>query len=185
MNAKAKESENSHICDFSILRELRKANNLSIAELAQKSEVSTSVISKLERNCCRAEMETLFKIAKSFGLTLGDLISLAENRTSHSTSEESYQSGDFLIKKIAYGNVRCLHAFAKKGGKLSTPDIHKDDYELCWVRKGVIIIRLNNNEVHTLHYGMSIQFDALLNHTYEVLEDTELFITHIKKGKRF
>ena len=32
---------------------------------------------------------------------------------------------------------------------------------------------------------MSIQFDALLHHTYEALEDVEIILVHLRKGKRF
>ena len=87
------------ICDFSILRELRRQHEMSIAELSGKSGVSTSVISKLERNQSTAEMETLFRLARVFGLTLSDLISLAENRTSHLVPAEKYVSGDFVFRK--------------------------------------------------------------------------------------
>ena len=57
------------ICDFGILRELRKRENMSIAELSEQSGVSASVISKLERNQNTAEMDTLYRIAdrKSVG----------------------------------------------------------------------------------------------------------------------
>jgi transcriptional regulator with XRE-family HTH domain len=44
------------ICDFSILRELRKRESMSIADLAGRSGISASVISKLERNRTTAEM---------------------------------------------------------------------------------------------------------------------------------
>ena len=79
------------ICDFSILRELRKLHQLSIADLSAQSGVSASVISKLERNQTAGEMETCFRLARVFGLTLSDLISLAENRTSHRTAAKNYK----------------------------------------------------------------------------------------------
>ena len=41
------------------------------------------------------------------------------------------------------------------------------------------------NESYELTRGMSIQFDALLPHTYETLEETEIIIVHLRKGKRF
>ena len=121
------------ICDFGILRELRKRENMSIAELSEQSGVSASVISKLERNQNTAEMDTLYRIARVFGLTLSDLISLAENKTSHCVEAERYKP----------------------------------------------------NESYELTRGMSIQFDALLPHTYETLEETEIIIVHLRKGKRF
>ena len=172
------------ICDFGILRELRKRENMSIAELSEQSGVSPSVISKLERNQNTAEMDTLYRIARVFGLTLSDLISLAENKTSHCVEAERYKSGDFDFDRVNYGNMRCMHASAKKGAKLSSPELHRDDYELCWVLKGRLRFSLPN-ESYELTRGMSIQFDALLPHTYETLEETEIIIVHLRKGKRF
>lgn len=172
------------ICDFSVLRELRKQHDLSIAGLSEKSGVSASVISKLERNLTTAETETLFRVARVFGLTLSDLISLAENRLSHRVDAERYVSGDFTFDRVDYGNMRAMHAVAPAGAKLSTPSLHRDDYELFWVLKGKIRFFLPK-ETCELSSGQSIQFDALLPHTYEALEDSEIIITHLKKGKRF
>ena len=177
-------SETDLICDFGILRELRKRENMSIAELSERSGISASVISKLERNRNIAEMDTLYRIARVFGLTLSDLISLAENRTSHCVGQERYQSGDFIFERVSYANMRCMHAGAKKGAKVSRPELHRDDYELCWVLKGRLRFSLPN-EAYELKQGESIQFDALLEHTYEALEDSELIIVHLRKGKRF
>ena len=172
------------ICDFSILRELRKQHDLSIAELSARSGVSASVISKLERNQHTAEMETLFRLARVFGVTLSDFISLAENRLSHRVASERYVSGDFIFDRVDYGNMRAMHAVAGTGAKLSTPSLHRDDYELFWVLKGRVRFTLSG-EVCELSAGESIQFDALLPHTYETLEKSEIIITHLKKGKRF
>ena len=172
------------ICDFSILRELRKQFNMSIADLSAKSGVSSSVISKLERNHTTGEMETLFRLARVFGLTLSDLISLAEKRTCHLAKSECYKSGDFVFDRVDYGNMRVMHASAPAGAKLSTPSLHRDDYELFWVRSGKVQFELPQ-ENYTLQKGDSIQFDALLHHTYQVLEDCEIVIVHLKKDKRF
>lgn len=172
------------ICDFRILRELRRSHDLSIADLSAQSGVSASVISKLERNQTKAELDTLYRLARVFRLSLGDLISLAENKAPHQVNEESYRSGDFSFRRVSYGNMRCMHGFAKKSGALSKPELHGDDFEACWLLSGKLRIVLPN-EVCLLEPGMSVQFDALLPHTYEVLEDCEVFIVHLKKGNRF
>ena len=117
-------------------------------------------------------------------MTLSDLISLVENQTAHLVREEHYKSGDFNFNRVSYGNIRTMYAFAKKGSRLSKPELHRDDYELLWVLHGILKITLPN-ESYELTEGMSIQFDALLSHSYEVLEDCELIITHLRKGKRF
>lgn len=172
------------VCNFCILRELRKRSALSIADLAARSGVSASVISKLERNVSTAELDTLYRIARALGMTLAELISLAEERGAQVAEEERYRSGDFAFRRVGYGNIRCMRAAAKRGARLSTPELHKDDFEILWVLRGRVRFFLPN-ETHLLEAGRSIQFDALLSHTYEVLDDCELFIVHLKKNKRF
>ena len=41
------------------------------------------------------------------------------------------------------------------------------------------------SESYELSAGQSLQFDALLEHTYEALTDCELLILHIRKENRF
>jgi transcriptional regulator with XRE-family HTH domain len=176
--------EDSMICDFRILRQLRKSRSLSIAELAERSGISASVISKLERNQTRAELNTLYRLAKVFRISLADMIALAENRVSHCTDEEKYRSGNFVFSRVTYGNIRCMHGFAPPSSTLSKPSLHEDDFELCWVLKGKLKVHLPS-ETTLLSPGMCIQFDALMPHTYEVLEECEVFIVHLKKDKRF
>ena len=179
-----KKSETSLLWDFRLLRDLRKREKMSLEQLSEKSGVSVSVISKLERNSGRAEMETLYRIARAFGLTLSDLIALAENRISQQADESRYRSGAFRFRRVQYNNLRCMYAEAEAGAKVSTPELHRDDYELCWVLRGKLKFTLPK-ETHILGAGMSIQFDALLHHTYEAIEDVEMILIHLRKGKRF
>ena len=172
------------IYDFSILRELRKREGLSIAEFSENSGVSASVISKLERNQSVAELETIFRLARVLGLTASDLIALAEKRTAHLASSKKYKNEGFSFESVNYGNMRCIRGTASAGAKISKPRMHRDDYELCWVLKGQLMFYLPN-EKHELKAGESIQFDAMLEHTYEALEDCEIILVHMRKNKRF
>ena len=172
------------IYDFSIIRDLRKREELNIADLSEKSGVSASVISKLERNQCIAELETIFRLAKVFGITASDLIALAENRTAHQCTATKHVSDGFVFSEIAYKNLKCLHGKAPAGSKVSRPHLHRDDYELCWVLSGRLKFYLPN-EKYELSAGDSIQFDALLAHTYEAVEKCEIIIIHLHKDNRF
>ncbi len=174
----------SKMYDFSILRELRKSENINIAEVSARSGVSSSVISKLERNQCSAELETIYKLGRVFGLNPSDLLRLAESSSAHKKKSTSHVSGGFKFRDIKYGNIRCQLGTAKAGSKTSRPEIHKDDYELCWVLSGKILVVLPH-EKHLLAVGDAIQFDALLEHGYEVIEDCSILIIHITKDKRF
>ncbi len=170
--------------DFSILREIRKSEGHTIEEVSQRSGVSAPVISKLERNQTKAELETLYKLARVFGMSATDLISLAESRLSHRKQSESYESSGFRFQKIEYANLRCFLGQAPKGTKLSKPEIHRDDYEFCWVLEGRIKVKLPHESV-ILKTGQSVQFDAIQKHAYEALEETKIIIIHQRKQNRF
>lgn len=170
--------------DFGILREVRKKANLTISTLASLSGVSVGVISKLERNQTQAEVGTLHRIGKVFGMRATDLLTLAEAPISNKKIAEVYDSEGFTVKAIRYGNAQCHVATAPKGGCVSKPEIHRDDNEICWVLKGRIRLGLPQ-ETHELEEGQSIQFDAIQAHNYEALEDCELMIIHIRKDKHY
>jgi len=152
--------------------------------VSARSGVSVAVISRLERNQTTAELETLFKLSRVFGMNAADLLALAESRSAHKAHETKHRSGSFEFREIHYGNARCLFGTARAGSTLSRPEVHGDDYEICWVLTGRIRFRLPH-EVHELGAGQAIQFDAIFEHTYEALADSELMIVHMRKGKRF
>ena len=170
--------------DFSVIRQLRKREGLTIRALSDRAGVSPAVISKLERNQTQAELETLFRLGRVLGLNATDLLSLAEHRTAHRIRATRYPSGGFEFERVQYANINCFHGHAAAGGVVSHPEIHRDCYELCWVLRGKLTLALPN-ERHTLNGGDALQFDAVLAHTYEALEDSEVTIVHLSKDKRF
>ncbi len=173
-----------HHLDFGVLRELRKQENWSIADLSERCGVAASVISKLERNQSIAELDTLLRIARAFNLTLSDLIHLVERRVAHRVAEEAYDSDGFSFRRVRFQNLNCMQATAPRGARLSKPSLHRDDYELCWVQSGEVEITLAE-EKYRVKTGEALQFDALVPHTYEAREECKLTIVHIRKGKRF
>lgn len=170
--------------DFRILRDLRKREDWTIADLSNRTGVSPAVISKLERNQTSAELSTLFSLSRAFGMNTTDLLMLAESRTAQCASETAHKAGSFSFREVQYGNIRALMGEAKAGGQVSNPEIHHDDFEVCWVLKGCIRLKLPH-EYPVLKAGDCVQFDAILEHSYEVIEDCQIIILHVKKGKRF
>ena len=170
--------------DFSVLRGLRKREGLTIGELSVRSGVSPAVISKLERNQTRAELETLFRLARVFGLTATDLLALAERRTAHRVKGVAHRSDGFALRSVTYGNARLFFADAARGARTHRPEIHHDDYEICWVLEGAVEVALPR-EKHVLGAGDAVQFDAALEHTYRARSPSRIVIAHITKGKRF
>jgi len=182
----ARTSKRSEVAmyDFSCFRSLRKREGLTIGAVSQRSGVSAAVISKLERNQTVAGLETLFRLARVFGVRAADLLALAEKRTAQRAIAKKRTSGQFTFQEISYGNVQLLFGEASQGAHVSRPEIHQDDYEICWVVQGRVRFKLPR-EQHILNAGEAIQFDALLHHTYEALADCRLIILHLRKGNRF
>src|SRR5512135_2921409 len=103
--------------DFSVLRTLRDQHELTLAALSAASGVSVAVISKLERNQQSAELETLYRLARAFGLSATDLMAMAESQLAHRTGEKAYRSGDFKFRQIKYANVVAHLGSAPAGAK--------------------------------------------------------------------
>jgi transcriptional regulator with XRE-family HTH domain len=174
----------SPVYDFSVLRQLRKREGLTIGRITSRAGVSGAAISKLERNKLSPGLDTLFRLGKVFGMTATDLLSLAENRTAQRAQASRHVSDDFTFDAVAFSNVRLFLGRADKGGTVSKPEIHLDDYEVCWVLRGKVLLSLPD-EKYSLGQGEAVQFDAILEHTYCAIEDCEILIAHVRKGKRF
>ncbi|RME70290.1 MAG: XRE family transcriptional regulator [Verrucomicrobia bacterium] len=170
--------------DFSVLRNLRQQHGMTLADLSRLSGVSVAVISKLERNQQSAEIDTLFRLGRAFGMSATDLLAMAESPLAHRVGETKYRSGDFSFRQIRFANIAAHVGTAPKGAAITRPEIHHDDTEICWVLEGRIRLFLPH-ETCELAAGESIQFDAILEHTYEALADTRLVILHVRKDKRY
>ena len=170
--------------DFSIVRDLRKRLGMTLEEVSNSSGISIAGLSKLERNQSMVELNTLYRLARVFGLSASDLLNLAESCSAHRKQSESYQSGPFEFESIRFKGIDCFHATARAGGELSKPEAHGDELEICWVHRGRLKISLPR-ETHVLEKGDALKFDAALHHTYHILEDSEISIIHIEKTHRF
>lgn len=170
--------------DFSVLRRLREQHAMTLSDLSTASGVSVAVISKLERNQQSAELGTLYKLARAFSMSATDLLALTESPLAHRTDEKNYRSGEFKFRKVNYANVVALLGTAAAGAKISRPEIHHDDTEVCWVTTGKLRLSLPHEDC-VLAAGESIQFDAIQQHAYEALADCEFVILHLRKDKRY
>jgi transcriptional regulator with XRE-family HTH domain len=170
--------------DFSVLREFRKKKGITISDLCADSGVPISTISKLERNKCVAELATLVKLSSSFGIEASELLRAAERKCIDRKRAYVRKSRSNVYEEVSYPNLRVAEIVAKAGREIFRPEIHRDDYELCWVRSGKIILNIGRIE-EKLSAGDCAQFDASLEHSYEVIEDSKILIIHIAKEKRY
>ncbi len=170
--------------DFSIVRDLRKKAALTLAEVSERSGISVAGLSRIERNQSVLELGTLYRLARALGLSGTDLLGLAESCSAHAKTAVSYTSGPFLFEKVGFKGIDLFYAKARAGERLKKPEAHGDEFEICWVREGRILIALQR-ERHILRGGESLHFDAALEHSYQILEDSEMVIAHLAKVHRF
>ena len=166
--------------DFSILRDLRKREGFRIDEISARSGISSAVISKMERNVSQPSLDTLDRISRVFRMNPSDVLALAESRTARRLEEHEHTTDGFHFREISGGDARCLLGKAEKGARLSRPEVHGDEYEMCWVLRGRLLFSLPE-ERHEIGAGNGIQFDAVLEHVYEALEPVTFILTHIPK----
>ena len=169
--------------DFTILRTLRKTQGYTIADIAENSGISTAVISRIERNQAMPELETLARLAKVFGISATDLLGLAERRSAQMAVTQQYTSGGFQFQNVNFMNLQLFLGTALAGAKVSRPEIHHNDLEVCWVVTGSIEMSVGPDR-YTLKEGDAIQFDAMLKHEYRVLQDCKIILLHLHKGKK-
>jgi transcriptional regulator with XRE-family HTH domain len=169
--------------DFSVIRNLRKAQGFTISDVSESSGISTAVISRIERNQAVPELETLARLGKAFGISATDLLALAEFRAPQLTRSQNYISGGFQFQHIQFMNVQAFVGTALGGGTVMRPEVHHNDHEICWVLSGPIEIHLNQ-DVFKLKEGEAMQFDSSLMHSYKASSGSRILILHLRKGRQ-
>lgn len=77
------------------IRELRKANGLTMKQLGEVVDLAESTISQYETGKRQPDNETLLKISEYFGVTVGYLLGVEENKTP-AESSRSISHNDIL-----------------------------------------------------------------------------------------
>lgn len=176
------------------IKMLRMQRGLSSKELAQKAEISISMLSQLENGLTQGSVETLRKITAVLDTTLAFLF-LEEDEIVKNNSTEQKKSENFLVvrsdtrKKITFPD-------SKYSVQMLTPDMQGDiefvlieveaghttdrllphtkgGEECVYVLEGTMWITLADEE-YILYKGDSIRFDPSIPHKIENKGDEKL-----------
>ena len=178
-----KNSQDPGFFDFSIIRDLRKEREMTLAELAEASGITSAGLSKLERNQTTAELETIIRIARVFGLSAAELLSLVESPVAQPKTADSYAKDAFSFHRIRYANHSCQIVEAECGARLNRTAPDCSVWETCWVLEGNLRVTLNRQPVD-LTAGQSLHFNTAHDYSYEALEECVFFIVHICHSKQ-
>jgi HTH-type transcriptional regulator/antitoxin HipB len=97
------------------LYELRKKNNLSQEELAEKLGVSRQAVSKWERSEASPDTDNLIALAKIYGLSLDELVYGEKAKQDSKNQTEPEEAGDEMDEDKAFLNIKDGDATVKIG----------------------------------------------------------------------
>jgi len=96
-----------------LIRSLRKENNLSMSDFAQKLDISQASISRIESGIQEANYALLSEICEQFGLTLSSFFLLLENKVDTTIKIPPLQSEN--IDDELFNIIKNLSEEQKKG----------------------------------------------------------------------
>lgn len=179
------------------VREIRKARGWKIADLAARTGLAISTISKVERGTISLTYDRFMRLAQGLGLDVGELFdagaegfgkgSVAVTRAGeapvHETPTYVYNmlasdlSGKHMVPMT--GRIKA-HSTAEFSLFVSHPG-----EEFVYVLSGVLRLCVGDKEPMLLHPGDSAYFDSALDHVYVSAgeEDAHIVVVCWKPGK--
>lgn len=154
------------------IRKLRQEQSISIEQLAERTKLSTGLISQVERNITGPSVTTLWKIAKALNASINYFF-------------DEYEEMDPVVrkdmrKKIILPNSKVTYELLSpnlKGkiehllveiepGQYNTKELISHEGEECgYIIKGILKVKLGDKE-YILQEGDSIYFDSNIPHRY-------------------
>ena len=156
------------------IKELRKNQGLNISELAEKAELSSGIISQIERDMVSPSIVTLWKIAQSLGVSVGYFfdeeiksnVSPVVTKKNRKTISASNNNAIYeLLSQDLNRKIEFLYITIKVGDYSSKDFVTHDGEECGIVIKGSLLVKMENEE-YTLEEGDSIYFDSTIPHRY-------------------
>lgn len=156
------------------IRELRKKNNMSIVELAEKTNLSTGLISQIERNIVVPSVVSLWKIAKELNVSIGYFFDEENKKNLNPIVKKDERKKIITANSNAIYELLCPDLNRKieflyitlMPGDSSTKELITHDGEECGiVIKGKLLIKTKFEE-YILEEGDSIYLDSTIPHRY-------------------
>lgn len=169
--AEAADRISNHLCRR--LKQLRSERGWSLDALANASGVSRSMLSQIERAQANPTLAVTFRIARAFGMSLGELVEApgatssvevirAEDHTYHYRSDEHCRIRTLsplnLEKDVEFYEVQL-----KQGGALRSAPHFEGTREFLTVQKGRVRVE-SAGDVEELNPGDSASYRADVPH---------------------
>jgi transcriptional regulator with XRE-family HTH domain len=153
------------------IRALRTARGMTVTELARRAEVSTGLISQVERELADPSLVTVRKIARALDIPLFSLFEEDDDEdvavVRHDRRMTVQSPGGIAYSRISAGRGRLevLHGVLSPGGASAAEPWSHPSEECVLVTAGKLVVEVAGNE-YRLGVGDSSQFDSRLPHRY-------------------
>lgn len=166
------------------IRMLRISQNRTMQEIAEASDLSKSMISKIESNKAVPSVAALVKIAKSFGTNISNLL-----------EQDGWVNAILTTRKKAIDNVTATDKgysiypyaseyhekkmqpflFVAKKGEVVPHELSHEGEEFIYVIKGQMRMQVGD-VFHVLNGGDSLYFNCALKHGIIPLSDEVIYL---------
>ncbi|MDM5246045.1 MULTISPECIES: XRE family transcriptional regulator [unclassified Lysinibacillus] len=155
-----------------LIKRLRKSKKMTLKEVSEKTDLSISFLSQVERSLCSVTLHSLRKISEALGVSpsyfFPDSIQMDKDMIRRGASKQSEHKSSFIYSDLS-GNVSNpifvpISVTLLPGDKRETPFSHEGQ-EFIYVTDGILTIILDNTE-YDLFPGDSIHMNSTIPHNW-------------------
>lgn len=166
------------------ITEFRKINKLTIKQLAEKIQVTSSLLSQIERGLASPSLNTLRMISSALNVPLFNFFTMPINTEDLIVRADSRKKILFpapqnleysLLSPDLNGVIEMVLMKLSPQSLSSIKPMRHIGEEIAYVLSGSVTIYLGNT-IDTLHTGDSVRIPANLEHKWENQTDSEVSI---------
>lgn len=159
------------------LKAIRLHTDMTIQDLAQKSSVSSNMISRIERGLTIPSVEILMKLSQVFDKSINYFVEEVKNtheivfsspgtRAKTVYDDEANMHTESFTSGLRDPQFTSFYCTVQKGGTSGSRNMYHPGDELIYVLEGTIRVAIAD-EVHILNDGDSLSFKSHLPHRWD------------------
>lgn len=168
------------------LRSLRQGADLTLAELAERTGISVSTLSRLESGGRKPTLELLLPVARAYGLSLDDLV--AQPAQDPRVQQQAMQGWGMTMVPLTRrpGGLQAYKLTIAPGRRRRTPEPQTHEgHEWLYVLSGRLRMVLGPHDL-VLEAGEVAEFDTRLPHWFGGADERQVEFLSIfgREGER-
>lgn len=170
------------------LRRLRVQRELTLAEVAERTGISVSTLSRLEAGLRRPTLEQLLPLARAFGTTLDELVDAPETGDPRINLRPIKGPDGAVILPLTRraGGIQAYKFVLPRATRTVNPQLRTHEgYEWAYVLNGTLRLLLGEQDLR-LEPGEAAEFDTRTPHSFAATADgpVEYLCLIGKQGER-